>query len=225
MGLAALALTSVPGAQAATISYNFDDGTLQGWTTVMSDAGMVFGTFNGTGTPMGGSGGAHSGTYYVTSVPVSDRDLAHDTNYIRSPEFVLDNSGDLSFQLGGGTGFADLPANASDVLTATASTTSGYMGVALRRVSDGAFVLTKRRGTPNDDVWQAQSFTIGDLSPYVGGTFTLDYVDQFHGGWGWTGIDSISIPGTVVPEPSSTLAMAALGLLGLVATRGRRRKS
>jgi hypothetical protein len=62
------------------------------------------------------------------------------------------------------------------------------------------------------------SATAADAS---GEAYTLDLVDARNGGWGWTGFDSISIPGTAIPE-AGTANLFVLGLLLLFVQRSFR---
>jgi autotransporter-associated beta strand protein len=82
------------------------------------------------------------------------------------------------------------------------------MGVALENVSTGAFVLTLA-GAGNSSSWQAESFTQAQLAPYVGGTYTLDLINQYSGGWGWIALDTVSIPAV---QGSSNLLPVATAL-------------
>ncbi len=140
----------------------------------------------------------------------NQRDGQNDPFVIRSPSFVLGDSEDLTFFLQGGVSGGPAPSNFDGLGD------SGFLGLALRDDVTGDYVLSAGRPS-NGDGYQMVSFTQAELAPFVGGTFTLDYIDDKKGGWGWGGIDSITVPiqsASAVPEPS-TLALAALGLLGL----------
>ncbi len=102
---------------------------------------------------------------------------------------------------------------------------TGFLGLALRDDVTGDYVLSAGRPGSGDG-YQMVSFTQAELAPFVGGTFTLDYIDDKKGGWGWGGIDSITVPiQSAIPEPS-TFALAVLGLLGLGCLgRWRRRRA
>ena len=145
------------------------------------------------------------------------RDGQNDPFVIRSPSFVL-GEGEISFFLQGGVAGGAAPGNFSGLGG------TGFLGLALRDDATGDYVLSAGRPS-NGDGYQEVTFTMAQLAPYVGGTFTLDYIDDKKGGWGWGGIDSITVPiqTAAVPEPS-TFALAALGLLGLGWYGRRRRK-
>jgi autotransporter-associated beta strand protein len=122
-------------------------------------------------------------------------DNAHQNVLFRSPTFELDGSGSLTFGMNGGEGPNDLPSNASE-LTAGITTDSGCMGLALRDAVTGDYVLTKRRSGNGDD-YQTLSWSVGDLTPYAndGRIYTLDYIDTYSGGWGWSALQKVSVPG------------------------------
>ncbi len=212
-------MLQLSGIITGTVAYNFDDGTLQGWSTVMSGAYSFLPM--STANNNGGMSAAQSGSYWVSDSDgvVGNRDSEGNTQFIRSPQFIL-GSGNLTFYLGGGS-HAALPANASSVLASPNTSSSGYMGVALENVSTGAFVLTLA-GAGDNSSWQAESFTQAQLAPYVGGTYTLDLINQYNGGWGWIALDTVSIPagrrggGNLLPvaTPLSIAANATLDLGG-----------
>lgn len=204
----------------ATLIFDFDDGTLQGWEVVgPAPSGTTFGVTSETagGFPVG-----TSGSFRLGPMPWTARDGAHDLFLLRSPEFILDGSGDLTVDMiagqGGGTTQAVMPSLPSDLAPTTADAGVHAMGFGLRRVSDDSYVLTLQRSV-NDASWSSSSITAVELAPYVGaGSYTLDYFDSYAGGWGWTGADTIVIPATQVPEPSS-LACFLGGLLWLTLRR------
>jgi autotransporter-associated beta strand protein len=206
------------GSVTGTVAYNFDNGTLQGWSTVMSGA-YSFVPMS-TANNNGGVSGAQSGLYWVSDSngTIGGRDYEGNTQFIRSPQFIL-GSGNLTFYLAGGS-HAALPANASSVIASPNTSSSGYMGVALENVSTGAFVLALA-GAGDSSSWQAESFTQAQLAPYVGGTYTLDVINQYSGGWGWITLDTVSIPAVQagsnllpVATPLSIASNATLDLSG-----------
>ena len=76
-------------------------------------------------------------------------DNHQNTLWLRSPQFTLDASGDLTAQMARGMAHGSAPANDASV-SYIANGTTGWKGVALRRVSDGAFVLAKPRTSEGD---------------------------------------------------------------------------
>lgn len=202
----------------ATLKFDFDDGTLQGWETILpADPGAAPFVFTASTAPVTRVP-PQSGSHFVVALPWESRDLGHETLYLRSPEFVVDTSGDLTFYMAGGSASADLPAKDVDVLATPNAISGGAMFVGLRRVSDGAFVLTKRRGG-NGNPWVAHSFTAAELAPYVGERCTLDFVDTNFGGWGWTALDTVIIPGVtgasvVIDSPTFLTTVNTGDLIG-----------
>jgi len=209
----------------AAIEYNFDDGTFQGWETILpTDPGAASLAFNSTTAPVDRVP-PHAGTHMIAALPWGNRDLEHETLYLRSPEFIIDTSGDLTFYMAGGSASANLPATDAEVLATPNAISGGAMFVGLRRVSDGAFVLTKRRGGKGNG-WVSHVFTAAELAPFVGERFTLDFVDTNFGSWGWTALDTVSIPGvteaSVVIDSSTFSSISTNGdLIGsLLAVAG-----
>jgi hypothetical protein len=188
-----------------------DDGAeTQGWIH----------TRGGPSVPVAGGRGASVGG---GSLP-GQEDGPHPNLVFSSPAFFLDGSGDLTFQLKGGEGKGDVPTttffgNLSEI-PAGESTTDGFQYVALRRVSDGAYLLNAQRSV-QDNTWEPGMFTQAQLAPLMqpGVGYQLDLIETRHGGWGHTEIDDVSIPGVPVPEPTS---LAAATLAGLLLLRRRR---
>ena len=110
-GYAALLLVcalAVP-AQAAPLSYNFDDGTLQGWTTVSSDPGNSPDPQNYASVSARDGISPQAGTKFVMCDPSGNRDSAHKPLWIRSPQFVINQAGTLTLYLAGGTSKGGYP--------------------------------------------------------------------------------------------------------------------
>ncbi len=133
------------------------------------------------------------------------------TLWLRSPQFTLDGSGDLTAQMARGKAHGSAPANDASVSYIAVDDTAGtgWKGVALRRVSDGVFVLAKPR-TSEGDTMVTVTFTAADLAPYVGGNFTLDLINSERANWGWLSMDNVSIPGTLVPSTKLAAATPSL---------------
>ena len=217
---------SATGAARGAVAFNFDDGTFQGWTNV-EDSGATL-AFTPSNDTSGGRGTPSSGAFHVIPEPFGNRDGTHELLLARSPAFFLDGSGDLTLTIVGGQGAgmaqATLPTSPTDLAANTTPATPGVhaMGIAVRRVSDGAYVATAQKANHND---QHQAVTISDATldavnaANPGAQFTLDVYDSYEGGWGWIGFDTVSVPGTLVPEPGS-LSLLALG--GVLLVRRRR---
>lgn len=190
------------------ITYDFNDG-LQGWTQIWPVPGTLplWQDWNtgGLGTPEG---------------PGADD---AETRFGRSPDFFLNNSGPLSFQLAGGQGNLAAPAVGPSDIPEIAVTDNGFSGVALRDVTDNTYVLSKRR-SGNGGGYSSGSFTVEELAPYAndGKRYTLDFIDYNKGGWGWTRLDNVSIPGELAPEipPAPEANITSFTYLGAAAISG-----
>jgi hypothetical protein len=132
---------------------------------------------------------------------------------LRSPKFTLNGNGDMSAWLFGGHGYgadatgklvADLPANAFD--NPGDPTFPSFLGVALRDVNTGTYVLARKKADPGDS-WEKATFTDAELDALLLANpthvYTLDLLDVRAGGWGWLAMDSVVIPGTLVPETNT----------------------
>ena len=156
----------------------------------------------------------------VTTVPkwtqwVAVPDNHLNTLWLRSSQFTLDASGNLTVQMARGRVHGSVPANDASVAY-SANSSTGWKGVALRRVSDGAFVLAKPR-TSEGDTMITVTFTAAELASYVGVNCTLDLINSENGGWGWLSMDNVSIPGTLVPVAKLAAAVPSI-LIGSSST-------
>ncbi|RYD85944.1 MAG: hypothetical protein EOP84_00760 [Verrucomicrobiaceae bacterium] len=176
--------------KANPLVYNFDSD-IQGWTPIwpLSGSGNVWAN-GGLGTPEGdGADGA-------------------ETRFARSPAFLLNNSGPLTFQLAGGEGSLSAPNVGPSAIPMASIDGGGFAGVALRDVDANTYVLSKRR-PGNGGGYASGSFTEAELAPYAndGKRYSLDFIDYNKGGWGWTHMDNVSIPGTLAtPETAAPQA-------------------
>ncbi len=190
----------------ASIVYDFDDGTLQGWTGIKTDPARKFLPQN----PSGVAVAAPSSPYAVDETPFASGDMPHSTLLMRSPQFYLDGSGDLTIYLAGGTGPGTLPTSPAQIASTT-STSDGVhaLGIGVRRVSDDTYIATARRSSGGNN-WELVTISDATLDGYAGLSekYTLDVFDSYAGGWGWISFDTATIPG-VLPEPSSLTLVAA----------------
>jgi hypothetical protein len=198
--------------QAALLTYGFDDGTIasNGWTEVSNNSvnqacfNVVYGGTLGNLTPQAGAG--------LVAELGNLIDSPGSTLWIRSPEFKLNGgTDDLSVYLMGGSGegadatgklVANVPAQQfNDPLN---TTFPSFLGIALRNVNTGVFVLAGHRSSNVWGSWERVAFTAAQLAALdQNATYTLDLIDARAGSWGWVNMDSVSIPGTeVIPEPT-----------------------
>jgi hypothetical protein len=221
---------SASAATAANFTgWDFDDGTLQGWTVIdppttgpTDYAALGRTIFTGTALvkawdPVGYMSHNPPAGYAVGSVnpaipnPFDDRSLFHDKPLVlRSPTFQIVSGGEISAALLGGNPGANAvpPANYSAVTGEAINTAepapndTSYFGIALRRVSDGAYLLHKSRTNANSGgtSWQQMTFTETELAPIItdnpGANFTLDWIDTGYGTFGNVTMDSVTIPAT-----------------------------
>lgn len=193
--------------KANPITYTFDTD-IQGWTQIwpLAANGNLW-EVGGLGTPEGQNADGAS------------------TRFGRSPDFLLNNSGPLTFQLAGGQGRLEAPNFGPSAIPQNAIDDGGFGGVALRDVATNTYILAKRRNGDNQS-YQNGSFTEAELAPYVndGKRYTLDFMDYNKGGWGWTRLDNVSIPGTIAPPlpptPEANILAFNLSLPSTISTSG-----
>ena len=156
------------------LTYDFNNG-LQGWTQIWPTPPAVLWQSGALG-----SGYDHDDLF---------------TRFGRSPAFILHGLEELTFQLAGGHSPLATPA-APSAVPQYAINAGGFTGVALRDVASDTYVLWKSRNGDGGD-WQTGRFTTNELAPFAipGKKYTLDYMDYNMGGWGWTYMDNVSIPG------------------------------
>jgi hypothetical protein len=183
----------------AAMTFDFESGTLQGWTSVMDDGPTKI--FAVTSDTTGDRGVAQGGSYRVLPENFSNRDTMTPTLLLRSAKFTLDGSGDISAYLAGGD--AGTAPDFSTDLPATAIANGGFQGIALRRVSDNAYVFSDGKAS-SGAAWTQATINQASLDTLSAGfgteVYTLDFVDSGRGGNGWVAMDTVSIPGTIVPD-------------------------
>ena len=184
--LLALAI-STSAAQSAdgksTLNWDFSGGELSGWQVVTGDPGFYLGG--------------------LAAADEDGRDKGHATTVVRSPMFRINGSGDIEIMVKSGAG-KNIPATAREVLSQTRTNGRGPLGVALRRVTDDAYVLVAEK-TGNDT--QTLKFTKAQLAKLLETSYdevyTLDYIDGFEGGWGHQQLIKVKVPGSMIdPLPA-----------------------
>lgn len=204
---AALSSATAAGPQ-FPLSYDFADGSLQGWTyaSLDGDQNQLFAivppsVHSPNTTP-------HSHGHFIGlqipafgGDPFYTQDSPHDTLWMRSPECTLQGAGELTVWLsGGGHGSPSLVGTYVDDLPAT-TTLNGFRGVALRDVGADLFVLSGTK-TAHGNQWEKVTFTEAEIDALDrDATYTLDLIDAGHGGWGWVNLDSVAITSNIPFEP------------------------
>ena len=189
--------------------YNFDDGTLQGWYNrvwngrVWIDLINSPNAFVGTLLPVANTNGLFvPGNNAVWVSGHTDYHL--NTLWLRSPQFYLNGTSNLTVDLAKGIEKTIAPVNDLVVPFATISD-GGWKGVALRRVRDGVFVLSKPRTGVPGDAYRTVTFTREEMSTLdLREAYTLDLINSDNGSWGWLTMDNVVIPGTPVAGILST---------------------
>ena len=181
-------------------SYNFDNNTLQGWTNVGQGTTNQFISRSG-----GDPGGGQTQPNFIGIDNWDNRDGSPSTLWAQSPAFYLNSEGDLTFYLCGGGGTGNQPSNANQVPLGEGANGGGFMGAALEDMSNGNFVwITNGNGGGG---WQQNTIPAATLAGLnQGDKYTLNLIDYYSGGWGWTGIDSVSVPGSITSNaPANNL--------------------
>ncbi len=219
---AALGASALCGTTAhASLTYTFTDvgdpvASMQGWTSVFPQNGTSWAKYD----------------WWGADGNLGDGWDIRETQLIHSPEFTLDGSGDLTYQILGTASPLTAPALHSGDIGEIAIPGAGFMGMALRDVATDTYVLWNAH--PGTDFatlttpWPDQGFTAAQLAPYAndGKSYTLDFIDNDktptvddH----WVTLDGATIPGALavsIPEPTP----AVLGGLGLLALMRRRQR-
>lgn len=231
MAVSALGISAASIQAATTVTgWDFDDGTLQGWTLASASSigptgfDAVSRTFNGSGVqswdPIGYLSQNPAAGFAAAPTPfLTERSSAQDAPVVlRSPTFQLYADGEISAHLLGGrpqpgstppSNFSDLTGPSINTTATPQANDTAYLGIALRRDSDGAYLLHKGRTSESSGgtAWQQLIFTQAELAPIIAGNpgaqFTLDLIDTAHGSFGNVTMDSVTIP---APPASSLVA-------------------
>ena len=216
---------------AATLVYGFDDGTFGDWEYLNVD-GDEFPddsdvSWIASDEPININDGftllpATSGDYRIVPDPWANRDcLGGNTCYtqiLRSPEFFLDGSGDLSIDMMGGGATSNVafdpdlhfaPEEPEELPIFKEST--ALQGYALYEVESNRYVLhgfpsyeNDGKARPDDPEtragWETVSIPQDELVAFANNdkAYRVDVFDSYSGGWGWIGFDTVTIPGRSV---------------------------
>ena len=203
-------------------TYDFNDGTLQGWNNrvwnattsawvdLAPDVETMPSSINGgVIQPPSADNNlfANNGTKIE---PVGGNANNHlNTLWLRSPVFKLAPSKAITAQIAGGESSGVALEN--DASIPFEANLDGWKGLALRRASDGVFVLTKPTTTLDGSV-ETVTFTPVDLAPYVGVDCTLELINTDNGVLGGLTMDNVSIP----TPASNTCEMLTFGTGGVI---------
>lgn len=122
------------------------------------------------------------------------RDKSHPSAIFRSQCIVVVPNTRFHMVVTGGKGSTESVAGCRASVNGNTSE-KGFLGVAIHLVSDGKWVLSKRRSSSGTKP-ETLSFASDDLAPYVGQTVTVDVIDTCHGKWGWLYASSFLMQGT-----------------------------
>jgi hypothetical protein len=193
------------------------DQGMQGWTNVLndtteiSDDGVLTNPYEykDRQTRLGAPGGLEA-------------DYEHSTLVVASPTFQIGASAvqTIGFDLQSGMGSGSLVADFSSLPENSSGT--GFLGMALMRVSDGAYLLSASKAANNGTElfeWDSSALNTaisGDLSTETYRLQLIDYDDS-----GWAHVQTSTVTLTAIPEPGSYALLA--GLAGMAFVMARRR--
>ncbi len=187
--------------------YDFDDGTFAGWQDLtVIDPAQTVGPRSWVVSPPNFCDSPQAGVGHVSPDLIDDgiaswpQDEGHPTLLLRSPEFNLTGTGDLTVWLNGGddaaASVAGLPV--SSIAAHTGDGGVAFMGVALRNTETGIYDLSAKRANGNNADWEQVTITAGQLATLdQNAVYTLDLIDSYASGWGWVTMDTVSIAGDI----------------------------
>ena len=203
-------------------TYDFNDGSLQGWNNrvwnaatgawvdLAPDVETMPSTVNGgVIQPPSADNNlfANNGTKIE---PVGGNiDTRLNTLWLRSPVFTLAPFKAITAEIAGTETNGTSPTN--DTSVSFTADSEGWRGIALRRVSDGQFVLWKPTTLSNGDILTV-TFSQAELAPYVGFAFTLDLINANRDAPGGLNMDNVSIP----TAASSACDIVSFGTDGVI---------
>jgi hypothetical protein len=197
-------------AQAEDVTYNFDDGTLQGWSNLEGATEEEFVVVNSTG----GNYPARSGTYVVVETNYGDRDSDTIVKVLTSPAFWIGATTSVEIWTVGGIGAVDAPTWTNYSNLPAIATDTDFMGAALRRMSDGEYLLFSRRSQVGEGAdayealgWDAPTIAAAVAGDSPGEQYVVDIIDTFtaYGAspwWAWIAVDDITLTDVVFTRPT-----------------------
>jgi len=189
-----VAASQVSHAQ-AELEYNFE-ADAEGWISVLESTEPV--------TAFARQPPSDLLRLYSYGISVSDgnsphRDNEHNSGLLfRSPEFRFESIEDarIVFDLGSGTeDNSGAPSTDDDLVLTSPSMETGYVGLLLRNVDSGAYLLSSQLSAAPGGAAETITWTDTDLDGLINtqDSYTLDLVDLKHGPWGWISLDNVSI--------------------------------
>jgi autotransporter-associated beta strand protein len=198
------------GTSLVSLNWDFESGDLTGWTNVGATAGADTLFRNGYSPVSHSRIGPKQGTYYIDGYSSGQGNSDAWTGIIETEPFTLGDGARWTFVSGGG--------NVS--WSGTPAAPGAVAGIALEReVSPGTWQNAIWQAGANNNSLIAQDH---DLGAYAGDTVRIRIYDNTTGGWGWTGVDNLTVSSVVVGNgvgldirntvaANSTATMADLG--------------
>ncbi|MCG7853814.1 MAG: hypothetical protein MIO92_14940, partial [Methanosarcinaceae archaeon] len=189
--------------QAEVVTYDFDDGTLQGWSNYEGVTEEFVVKEGHDAIP------ARSESYIVEeAVFYADRDSDTDVKILTSPVFWISATSSVEIWALGGNGSVDTP-TWTNISGLPSQAGADFMGAALRRVSDGEYLLFGRRSSAGDFIdayedigWDAPTIAAAVAGDSPSEQYVVDIIDTFSGVWGWITVDDITLTDVILTRPT-----------------------
>ena len=198
--LSMIVMMFMPGisVQAEDFTYNFDDATLQGWSNYegVNEEFVAWNQADGRANIEP----ARSGDFLVKEANFGDRDGDTSVKILTSPVFWIGASTSVEIWTLGGIGSVATPTwrNYSNLPAVAAGTE--FVGAALRRMSDGEYLLFSRRSSVGEGSasyeaigWDAGTIAAAVAADGASEQYVVDIIDTFTGVWGWITFDDITL--------------------------------
>ena len=205
-GGSATYIDNVEVANARDVTFDFDDGTLQGWSNYDGTTGEEFVVLD--------NWQVRSPNYMVIEADFSDRDSDEFVKVLTSPAFWIGPTTSVEIFAVGGVGGVDVPTWTNYADLPTVATVTDFMGAALRRVRDGEYLLFSRRTQPGEGTggyeaigWDAATIAAAVAGDGPGEQYVVDIIDAFTAygtspWWAWIGVDDITLTDVEVIYPT-----------------------
>ncbi|MHC4436435.1 MAG: discoidin domain-containing protein [Planctomycetota bacterium] len=192
--------------QAEIVTYDFDDGTLQGWSNLEVATEEEF--------VVRDNGQARSPNNMVIEDNFGDRDSDTIVKVLTSPAFWISATTSMEIWALGGIGAVDAPTWTNYSNLPAVATDTDFMGAALRRMSDDEYLLFSRRSQVGEGTggyeaigWDAPTIAAAVAGDSPGEQYVVDIIDTFtaYGAspwWAWIGVDDITLTDVVFTRPT-----------------------